>query len=61
MNGLGAEASRLAQDGYGLSPWKRWGPYVSLRQWGTVREDYSGDSDAWSSFSHDDARSRAYR
>ena len=58
MNGLGAEASRLAQDGYGLAAWKRWGPYVSLRQWGTVREDYSADGDAWRSFSHDQARSR---
>ncbi|MEM9922722.1 MAG: glucosidase [Cyanobacteria bacterium P01_D01_bin.50] len=41
--------------------WKRWGPYVSDRQWGTVREDYSPDSNAWDDFSHDQARSRAYR
>ncbi|HXW81118.1 MAG TPA: hypothetical protein VEJ84_16575, partial [Acidimicrobiales bacterium] len=61
MSTLGAEASRLAQDGYGLAAWKRWGPYVSLRQWGTVREDYSADGDAWRSFPHDHARSRAYR
>ena len=61
MSALGAEASRLAQEGYGLAAWKRWGPYVSLRQWGTVREDYSGDGDAWRAFPHDHARSRAYR
>lgn len=42
-------------------PWKKWGPYLSERQWGTVREDYSADGDAWNYFSHDDARSRAYR
>jgi hypothetical protein len=41
--------------------WTRWGPYLSERQWGTVREDYSGDGDAWSYFPHDHARSRAYR
>ncbi len=61
MSALAAEASRLAQEGYGLAAWKRWGPYVSLRQWGTVREDYSGDGDAWRAFPHDHARSRAYR
>jgi hypothetical protein len=42
-------------------PWKAWGPYLSERQWGTVREDYSENGDAWSYFSHDQARSRAYR
>ncbi len=42
-------------------PWLRWGPYLSERQWGTVREDYSADGDAWASFPHDHARSRAYR
>ena len=42
-------------------PWKKWGPYLSERQWGTVREDYSKDGDAWNYFSHDQARSRAYR
>lgn len=42
-------------------PWKKWGPYLSERQWGTVREDYSGDGDAWNYFSHDQSRSRAYR
>lgn len=43
------------------SPWKRWGPYLSERQWGTVREDYSDDGDAWNYFPHDHARSRAYK
>jgi len=41
-------------------PWKKWGPYLSERQWGTVREDYSGDGNAWDYFSHDQSRSRAY-
>src|SRR4029077_1443148 len=41
--------------------WKRWGPYVSERAWGTVREDYSADGDVWGSFTHDQARSRTYR
>ena len=41
--------------------WKRWGPYLSERQWGTVREDYSADGNAWDYFTHDQARSRAYR
>src|SRR3954447_14654357 len=43
------------------TPWKKWGPYLSERQWGTVREDYSDDGNAWDYFSHDQARSRAYR
>ena len=42
-------------------PWKKWGPYLSERQWGTVREDYSDNGDAWNHFGHDQARSRAYR
>src|SRR5262249_22271587 len=42
-------------------PWKKWGPYLSERQWGTVREDYSSDGNAWDYFSHDHSRSRAYR
>jgi hypothetical protein len=42
-------------------PWKEWGPYLSERQWGTVREDYSKDGNAWGYFSHDQSRSRAYR
>ena len=56
-----AEGRRLAAaDGQDV-PWRRWGPYLSDRQWGTVREDYSDNGDAWSYFSHDQARSRAYR
>src|SRR5215471_10613786 len=57
-----AERQRLDEerDG-GRSRWRKWGPYVSNRQWGTVREDYSADGDAWNYISHDDARSRAYR
>jgi hypothetical protein len=43
------------------NPWKKWGPYLSERQWGTVREDYSEDGNAWNYFTHDQARSRAYR
>jgi hypothetical protein len=43
------------------APWKKWGPYLSDRQWGTVREDYSESGDAWNFFTHDHARSRAYR
>jgi len=43
------------------TPWRKWGPYVSERQWGTVREDYSENGDAWNFFPHDHARSRAYR
>src|SRR5215475_308042 len=42
-------------------PWKKWGPYLSERQWGTVREDYSQNGDAWDYLTHDQARSRAYR
>jgi hypothetical protein len=42
-------------------PWKKWGPYLSERQWGTVREDYSQDGNAWDYFSHDQSRSRAYQ
>jgi hypothetical protein len=56
-----AEAQRLEQDRLGQMPWKRWGPYVSERSWGTVREDYSPDGSAWDYFPHDHARSRAYR
>ena len=41
-------------------PWRKWGPYLSERQWGTVREDYSQDGNAWNYFTHDQARSRAY-
>ncbi|KUN78151.1 MGH1-like glycoside hydrolase domain-containing protein [Streptomyces griseoruber] len=56
-----AERQRLAEADAGAAPWRRWGPYLSERQWGTVREDYSTDGDAWSYFTHDQARSRAYR
>ena len=56
----GVEADRLEEARTGV-PWRRWGPYLSERQWGTVREDYSDNGDAWSYFSHDQARSRAYK
>jgi len=56
-----AERARLAAADEGREPWRLWGPYVSERAWGTVREDYSPSGDAWSSFPHDHARSRAYR
>ena len=58
---VGAEVHRMRDDYAELANWRRWGPYVSCRQWGTVREDYSADGNAWNSFPHDDARSRAYR
>src|SRR6185436_1781475 len=56
-----AEEARLNEARTHHVPWKTWGPYVSERQWGTVREDYSASGDAWNYFSHDQARSRAYR
>lgn len=56
-----AEEQRLAADRDRTAYWKRWGPYLSERQWGTVREDYSPDGAAWDYFPHDHARSRAYR
>ena len=55
-----AERSRLDAARDQGTPWKLWGPYLSERQWGTVREDYSENGDAWNYFSHDHARSRAY-
>jgi hypothetical protein len=55
-----AEQKRLNEAREQNVPWKKWGPYLSERQWGTVREDYSDNGDAWSYFSHDQARSRAY-
>jgi hypothetical protein len=55
------EHIRLEEARVGKVPWKAWGPYLSERQWGTVREDYSEDGDAWNYFTHDHARSRAYR
>ena len=57
---MNAEQQRLAEAHLPQTPWKKWGPYLSERQWGTVREDYSDDGNAWSYFSHDQARSRAY-
>jgi hypothetical protein len=56
-----AEHQRLAECRDRGAPWRRWGPYLSERQWGTVREDYSAGGDAWNHFTHDQARSRAYR
>jgi Glycosyl hydrolase family 63 C-terminal domain len=55
------EQKRLNEAREAQIPWKKWGPYLSERQWGTVREDYSEDGNAWDYFSHDQARSRAYR
>jgi len=67
-----AESARLQEEGTleasrsqlqivtGKKPWRKWGPYLSERQWGTVREDYSQDGNAWNYFTHDQARSRAY-
>ena len=67
-SGTTAEHARLAQatgraedDLFESNPWYEWGPYLSERAWGTVREDYSDSGDAWSFFPHDHARSRAYR
>jgi hypothetical protein len=54
------EAARLREARAPNRPWKKWGPYLAERQWGTVREDYSQDGNAWEYFSHDQARSRAY-
>ena len=56
-----AEQARLNDTRDMGIPWKKWGPYLSERQWGTVREDYSDNGDAWTYFTHDQARSRAYR
>jgi hypothetical protein len=58
---VGPERTRLAASAEPASPWRQWGPYLSARQWGTVREDYSADGDAWAYFPFDHARSRAYR
>jgi hypothetical protein len=54
------EVARLEEARTAKTPWRKWGPYLSERQWGTVREDYSPDGNAWDYFSHDQARSRAY-
>ena len=58
---MSVERDRLNHDPAGQSPWRRWGPYLSERAWGTVREDYSADGNAWDFFPHEHARSRAYR
>ena len=58
---MNAEKKRLEQDRKGTVSWRQWGPYLADREWGTVREDYSADGDAWEYFVHDAARSRAYR
>jgi Glycosyl hydrolase family 63 C-terminal domain len=59
-SGMTAEAARLEEAREKGVPWRQWGPYLSERQWGTVREDYSEDGNAWDYFTHDQARSRAY-
>ena len=56
-----SELRRIAERDVGQADWGLWGSYLSDRQWGTVREDYSADGDAWTSFPHDHARSRVYR
>jgi hypothetical protein len=58
---LAAATGRAEDDLFTANPWYEWGPYLAERAWGTVREDYSDNGDAWSSFPHDHARSRAYR
>lgn len=59
--GAKAETARLAEVDAGTVPWRDWGPYVAERAWGTVREDYSADGEAWGFFPHEHARSRVYR
>src|SRR5215813_3794976 len=58
---VNAEQKRLLEAREQNIAWRRWGPYLSERQWGTVREDYSDSGNAWDYFSHDQSRSRAYR
>src|SRR5208282_766696 len=58
---MNTEKQRLQKDVPSKDSWKYWGPYLSERQWGTVREDYSAHGNAWDYFPHDHARSRAYR
>src|SRR5215471_8559643 len=60
-NSLVAEEQRFEKARLGVEPWRKWGPYLAERQWGTVREDYSDNGNAWDYFGHDQARSRAYR
>ena len=61
MPSITVEHTRLEEQRAGKANWRRWGPYLSERAWGTVREDYSASGDAWNYFPHDAARSRAYR
>jgi len=58
---MSKESERLEAHYRGEKNWLKWGPYLSERQWGTVREDYSEHGDAWDYFPHDHARSRVYR
>ncbi len=58
---MDAENRRLEETRSKTAPWRKWGPYLTERQWGTVREDYSDSGNAWDYFTHDQARSRAYR
>jgi hypothetical protein len=58
---MNAEKRRIEENNSRARRWHLWGPYLSERQWGTVREDYSANGDAWSYLPHDQARSRAYR
>ncbi|MDG1898946.1 MAG: hypothetical protein P8I74_03700, partial [Phycisphaerales bacterium] len=58
---MNPETKRLQSSKGEDAPWRAWGPYLSDRQWGTVREDYSSDGSAWDYFPFDHARSRAYR
>jgi len=58
---MNAEDIRLDETRAGKQHWKKWGPYLSERQWGTVREDYSENGDAWNYTTHDTAESKAYR
>src|SRR5580765_2086438 len=61
LSGNTVEHDRIAAADAGTEPWRDWGPYLSERAWGTVREDYSADGNAWDFFPHDHARSRVYR
>src|SRR3954470_253584 len=58
---MSVERDRLRQVPQGRAPWRRWGTYLAERAWGTVREDYSADGDAWTYFPYEHARSRAFR
>src|SRR6187399_3748436 len=58
---MSAEQHRLDEADQPSTPWRKWGPYLAERQWGTVREDYSADGNSWDYFSHEQSRSRAYR